>query len=255
MVDNTGSRGVSAHPEQGVAWVVGVGASAGLGAAVARRFAKAGLVVALTGRNADRIRAVTAEIVDAGGRAHALPGDASSADEVERLAVGVQALGPLRAAIFNAANMVRGTPLELTPAEFESAWRISAYAGFLFARATLPPLLAAGGGSLLFTGATASLRGRGPFVAFAAAKAALRSVAQSVAREYGPQGVHVAHVVIDGGIDGERLRTHSPQRTAEAGANGLLHPDAIAETYWQLHQQHRSAWTHELDLRPYKEAF
>lgn len=252
MVDNTGSRNVSAGPEGGVAWVVGVGASAGLGAAVARRFAKAGLVVALTGRNAERIRAVTAEIVDAGGRAHALPGDASSADEVERLAVGVQALGPLRAAIFNAANMVRGTPLELTPEEFESAWRISAYAGFLFARATLPPLLAAGGGSLLFTGATASLRGRGPF---AAAKAALRSVAQSVAREYGPQGVHVAHVVIDGGIDGERLRTHSPQRTAEAGANGLLHPDAIAETYWQLHQQHRSAWTHELDLRPYKEAF
>jgi len=129
------------------------------------------------------------------------------------------------------------------------------YAGFLFARAALPGLLAAGGGSLLFTGATASLRGRGPFVAFAAAKAGLRSLAQSVAREYGPQGVHVAHVVIDGGIDGERLRTTAAQRVAAVGADGLLQPDAIAETYWQLHQQHRSAWTHELDLRPHSETF
>jgi NAD(P)-dependent dehydrogenase (short-subunit alcohol dehydrogenase family) len=108
---------------------------------------------------------------------------------------------------------------------------------------------------LLFTGATASLRGGAAFVAFAAAKAGLRSLAQSIAREYGPQGVHVAHVVIDGGIDGERLRTSAPQRAAEAGADGLLDPEAIAETYWQLHQQHRSAWTHELDLRPYKETF
>jgi NAD(P)-dependent dehydrogenase (short-subunit alcohol dehydrogenase family) len=225
-----------------------------LGAALARRFANGGLAVALTGRNVERVRAVTAEIA-ASGRAHALPGDVSSVDDVERLAVEVQALGPLRVAIFNAGSMVRGTPLELTPEQFESTWRGSTYAGFLFARATLPRLLAAGGGSLLYTGATASLRARGPFVAFAAAKAGLRSVAQSLAREYGPQGVHVAHVVIDGGIDGERLRTHAPQRAAGAGADGLLHPDAIAETYWQLHQQHRSAWTHELDLRPYKETF
>jgi NAD(P)-dependent dehydrogenase (short-subunit alcohol dehydrogenase family) len=119
----------------------------------------------------------------------------------------------------------------------------------------LPKLLAGAGGSLLFTGATASLRGRGPFVAFAAAKAGLRSLAQSIAREYGPKGIHVAHVVIDGGIDGERLRTAVPEFSERAGADGLLDPDAIAETYWQLHQQHRSAWTHELDLRPYKEAF
>jgi len=238
-----------------VAWIAGVGASAGLGAAVARRFAAAGLIVALTGRHAERLSAVAEEIAAAGGDARALPGDVSSADEVERLVGDVAALGPLGAAIFNAGNAARGTPLEVTPAQFESAWRGSSYAGFLFARAALPALLAAGGGSLLFTGATASLRGRGPFVAFAAAKAGLRSVAQSVAREYGPQGVHVAHIVVDGGIDGERLRSSAPQRAAEAGADGLLHPDAIAETYWQLHQQHRSAWTHELDLRPYKEVF
>jgi len=234
---------------------MGVGASAGLGAALGRRFAKAGLTVALTGRNADRIRTVAAEITRAGGCAHALPGDVSSMDDLTRLTAEVQALGPLRVAIFNAGNAVRGTALEITPEQFESTWRGSTYAGFLFARATLPLLLSTGTGTLLFTGATASLRGGGRFIAFAAAKAGLRSVAQSIAREYGPRGVHVAHVVIDGGIDGERLRTAGPQRAPEAGIDGLLHPDAIAETYWQLHQQHRSAWTHEVDLRPYKESF
>jgi NAD(P)-dependent dehydrogenase (short-subunit alcohol dehydrogenase family) len=257
MSVETGPTYPSANPSTGplIAWIVGVGASAGLGAAIGRRFSKAGLTVALTGRSKERVHAVAAEIIGAGGRVHALPGDVSSADDVKRLAAEVQALGTLRAAVFNAGNAVRGTPLELTPEQFESTWRGSTYAGFLFARATLPGLLAAGGGTLLFTGATASLRGRGPFVAFAAAKAGLRSVAQSAAREYGPQGVHVAHVVIDGGIDGERLRTSAPHFASEAGPDGLLHPDAIAETYWQLHQQHRSAWTHELDLRPYKEAF
>jgi NAD(P)-dependent dehydrogenase (short-subunit alcohol dehydrogenase family) len=241
--------------ETQVAWIAGVGASAGLGAALGRRFAQAGLLTVLTGRNAQRVSAVAAEITSAGGRATVLAGDVSSATDIERMAAEVAALGSLRAAIFNAGNAVRGTPLELTPQQFESTWRGSAYAGFLFARAALPALLAGRGGSLLFTGATASLRGRGPFVAFASAKAALRSIAQSLAREYGPQGVHVAHIVIDGGIDGERLRSGAPERVAQAGNDGLLDPDAIAETYWQLHQQHRSAWTHELDLRPFKEAF
>lgn len=255
MVDQFPSGSASADSVAPVTWVVGVGASAGLGAALGRRFAKAGLTVALTGRNAERVRSVAAEIAAAGGRAHALPGDASSVDDIKRLTAEVRALGPVHVAIFNAGNWVYGTALDITPEQFEATWRISTYAGLLFAQATLPLLLSAGTGTLLFTGATASLRGRGPFVAIAAAKAGLRSVAQSVAREYGPRGVHVAHVVIDGGIDGERLRTGSPQRAAEAGIDGLLNPDAIAETYWQLHQQHRSAWTHEVDLRPYKESF
>jgi len=239
----------------GVAWIAGVGASAGLGAALVRRFAQGGLKVALTGRSPERLQALAAEIQADGGEAVVLPGDVSIGAEAERLGGTVEALGPLRAAIFNAGNAVRGTALEITPEQFEAAWRGSAYAGFLFARAALPLLLAAGSASLLVTGATASIRGRGPFTAFAAAKAALRSLAQSLAREYGPLGVHVAHIVIDGGINGERLRRNAPERVAQAGSDGLLQPEAIAEAYWQLHRQHRSAWTHELDLRPYKEPF
>jgi NAD(P)-dependent dehydrogenase (short-subunit alcohol dehydrogenase family) len=241
-------------PVPQVAWIAGVGASGGLGAALARRFAAGGLLVAVTGRHIERVQALAADIVAAGGQAHALAGDVSSERDIERLSRVLEPLGALQSAVFNAGNAVRGTPLELTPVEFESTWRGSTYAGFLFARTALPRLLAAGGGSLLFTGATASLRGRGPFVAFAAAKAGLRSVAQSFAREYGPHGVHVAHVIIDGGIDGEQLRRSAPERVTD-GSDRLLNPDDIAETYWQLHRQHRSAWTHELDLRPYREPF
>lgn len=244
----------SDHSENGVAWIAGVGATAGLGAALGRRFSQTGLVVALTGRNAERVRSVAAEISRGGGAVHALPGDVSDVQDVARLVSGLPT-GTLRVAIFNAGNAVRGTPLETTPEQFEGAWRGSTLAGFLFARAVVPRLIAAGGGTLLFTGATASLRGRGSFVSFAAAKAGLRSVAQSFAREYGPRGVHVAHVIVDGVIDGERLRTAAPQLAETAGADGLLNPEAIAETYWHLHQQHRSAWTHELDLRPFKESF
>jgi NAD(P)-dependent dehydrogenase (short-subunit alcohol dehydrogenase family) len=211
--------------------------------------------VVLTGRNETRLQSVAEEITNAGGRAQALAGDISVPSEVTRLAAAVRDVGALRSALFNAGNMVRGNALEVTPEQFESTWRGSAYAGFLFVRATLPLLLESGGGSLLVTGATASVRGGGPFIAFASAKAALRSLAQSAAREYGPQGIHVAHIVIDGGIDGARLRTGASDRVAAAGDDGLLHPDAIADTYWHLHQQPRSAWTHELDLRPFKERF
>jgi len=241
--------------KQGVAWIVGVGASAGLGAALARRFARGGLTVALTGRNEARLRSIEAEITKAGGKARALPGDISIPSEAARLSTVIREIGALGAAVFNAGNMVRGTALDVTPEQFESTWRGSAFAGFLFVRAALPLLLDSDGGSLLLTGATASVRGGGPFIAFASAKSALRSLAQSAAREYGPRGIHVAHVVIDGGIDGERLHIGAPNRVAAAGEDGLLHPDAIAETYWHLHEQPRSAWTHELDLRPFKERF
>jgi NAD(P)-dependent dehydrogenase (short-subunit alcohol dehydrogenase family) len=237
-----------------VAWIAGVGASAGLGAALARRFARGGLTVAITSRKEARLSAVAAEVASAGGRVHVLAGDVTDPTEVERLAAAVQKIGTLRSAVFNAGNMVRGTALDMTPEQFESTWRGSTYAGFLFVRAALPLLLEAGG-SLLLTGATASIRGGGPFIAFASAKAGLRSIAQSAAREYGPRGVHVAHVIIDGGIDGERLRAAAADRASIAGDEGLLRPDDIADTYWYLHQQPRNAWTHELDLRPFKERF
>jgi NAD(P)-dependent dehydrogenase (short-subunit alcohol dehydrogenase family) len=238
-----------------VAWVAGVGSASGLGAAVARRFAAGGFTVVISGRNATRLAALASDLSGGAMRVRALPGDVSIPADVARLAVAVREIGTLGAAVFNAGNAVRGTPLELTPEAFESTWRGSAFAGFLFARAAIEQLLAGRGGTLLFTGATASLRGRGPFTAFASAKAALRSLSQSCAREYGPRGVHVAHVVIDGGIDGEQLRSRAPQRAQAAGADGLLEPAAIAEAYWQLALQPRSAWTQELDLRPAREPF
>lgn len=248
---------------RGVAWIAGVGASAGLGAALARVYAQGGLTVALSGRTRERVEAVAAEIRRAGGRAHAVPGDIGSEADARRIAGQIAELGPLHAAVFNAGNAVRGGALDLSAEQFEQTWRGSTFAGFVFAREAVRALLAngraadspQGRGSLIFTGATASLRGGAKFAAFASAKAGLRSLAQSLAREFGPQGVHVAHVVIDGGIDGERLRSAAPQRVADAGDDGLLDPDAIAATYWQLHQQHRSAWTQELDLRPFKETF
>jgi NAD(P)-dependent dehydrogenase (short-subunit alcohol dehydrogenase family) len=159
--------------------------------------------------------------------------------------------------------MMRGNALDISVADFEAAWRGGTLAGFVFSREVVRLLKAnaadanatGGLGSLIFTGATASVRGGAKFAGFAAAKAGLRSLAQSLAREYGPQGIHVAHVVVDGGIDGERLRSSSPQRAADAGEDGLLDPAAIAETYWQLHLQPRSAWSFEVDLRPFKETF
>jgi NAD(P)-dependent dehydrogenase (short-subunit alcohol dehydrogenase family) len=249
--------------DDGVAWIAGVGASAGLGAALARRYAQGGLAVALTGRSAERLEVVAAEIRASGGRAHALAGDISIEAEVQRLASRVQAIGPLVAAVFNAGNAIRGGVLDLSAEAFEQTWRGGTLTGFLFAREAIRALLGnqrdeaweQGRGSLVVTGATASMRGGAKFAAFASSKAALRSLAQSLAREFGPQGIHVAHVIIDGGIDGERLRSAAPQRAASAGADGLLSPAAIAETYWQLHRQHRSAWTHELDIRPFKENF
>ncbi|MEM5316026.1 SDR family NAD(P)-dependent oxidoreductase [Paraburkholderia sp. JHI869] len=246
-----------------IAWIAGVGASAGLGAALGRRFAREGYTVVLTGRTAQRVDVVAQEIREQGGRVHAAAGDVTNEEDLARIAHQLRNHGTLRSAIFNAGNAVRAPTLELTAEQFESAWRTNVLGAFLFGRTALPHLLEApdattnpaGAGSLIFTGATASLRGRPPFAAFAAAKAGLRSLAQSLAREFGPRGVHVAHVVIDGGIDGERLRSASPQRVQDAGADGLLQPEAIAESYWQLHRQARSAWTQELDLRPWRETF
>ena len=238
-----------------VAWIAGVGASAGLGAALGRRFAREGFTVALTGRTRERIEVVVDEIRRAGGDALALPGDVTSESEVAAIAAQIAQAGALEAAVFNAGNSSNARLLDLGAAQFESVWRVGTLGGLIVGKEAVRAMLAAGGGSLIFTGATASLRGRPPFAAFAASKAALRSLSQSFAREFGPQGVHVAHVIIDGGIDGERLRQAAPQRIAASGGDGLLQPDEIADAYWRLHQQPRSAWSQEIDLRPYNESF
>ena len=157
--------------------------------------------------------------------------------------------------VFNAGNNARHD-FRTMPAEFfEQTWRVATLGGFLVGREAARRLAPRGRGTVVFTGASASLRGRPPFTAFASAKAGLRSLAQSMAREFGPLGIHVGHVVIDGGIDGEKLNAAAPQYKIERGTDGLLNIDAIAEAYWHLHRQHPSAWTHELDLRPFKEPF
>jgi len=238
-----------------VAWVSGVGAVEGLGAALARRFASGGFKVAVSGRSLDKLEDVVRSIQAQGGEALALPADASSEADTLAAVGRIREWGQLRAAIFNVGNSVSAPSLELSTELFEQTWRASTLGGFIFARESTRLLLEAGGGTLLFTGATASLRGKPPFAAFAAAKAGLRSLSQSFAREFGPHNVHVAHVVIDGSINGERVRSHAPQRLEHLGEDGTLALDDIADAYWYLHSQPRSAWTQELDLRPFKEPF
>jgi NAD(P)-dependent dehydrogenase (short-subunit alcohol dehydrogenase family) len=240
----------------GAAVVVGVGASRGLGAALGRRFARAGLEVFLAGRTAARLEALAKEIASAGGAATALPTDATREEEVVRLLDAACEGGrALELVVFNAGNMRIGNVAEMQAAFFEETWRASCLAGFLVAREAARRMRPRGAGTLLFTGATASLRARPPFTAFASAKAALRALAFGLARELGPQGIHVGHVVIDGVIHGEQALSRMPGLRERLGEDGMLEPDAIADAYWQLHAQPRSAWTLELDLRPWKESF
>jgi len=235
--------------------VVGVGASQGLGAAIARRFAQGGYLLAIAGRNAPKLRATADELRASGATVVSVVGDASSAIDARRFVDAAQDLAPLAIAVHNAGSNNPAPFLKVSEERFEGHWREHALGGFHVAQAVLPVLVARGGGSLIFTGASGSLRGKANFAPFAAAKAALRAMAQSVAREFGPQGVHVGHIVIDGGIEGERLLSRVPQLKDQRGPDGMLDIAAIADAYWMLHHQHRSAWTLELDLRPWSEAF
>lgn len=238
---------------EGIAIVVGVGAEAGLGAACCRRFAREGLEVLAAGRTPSRLDAVAASIEKAGGRARGIVTDATNEEDVARL---FDAAGEAPAlVVYNAGNAVLGDALSMEARAFEDTWRVSCLGGFLVGREAARRMAPLGRGTLLFTGATASLRARPPFLAFASAKFGLRAVAQAMARELGPRGLHVAHVVVDGGIAGDQLLRRVPALAERAGEDGLLDPDAIANAYWHLHTQHRSAWTHELDLRPFKESF
>ena len=239
--------------------VVGVGAEHGLGAALCRRFAAEGHHVLVAGRTPHRVEQVVRAIAEAGGSAEAVPTDTTREEDVITLfdrAMSPRAKsGPLDLVVFNAGNNQRIEFRETTAAEFEAFWRVGCYGGFLVGREAARRLAPLGRGTVIFTGASGSMRGKPGFAHFAAAKSGLRMIAQSMAREFGSQGLHVAHVVIDGGIHGERLLSRRPQLLAERGEDGLLGVDAIAEAYWQIHRQARSAWTHEIDLRPFKESF
>jgi NAD(P)-dependent dehydrogenase (short-subunit alcohol dehydrogenase family) len=228
-----------------VALVVGVGP--GLGAALARRFAQGGLAVAMAARNPDKLDALAREV---GGRAYAC--DAADAASFDRLFEQVERdLGAPTVAIYNAGAYAPGAVVDIQAAEFERCWRILCLGGFLVGQRAARSMAAAGRGTILFTGATASLRGGANFANLAVGKFGLRAVVQSMARELGPKGIHVAHVVIDGQIRSERYAHLEKERPPD----GLLDPAAIAESYWHLHQQPRSAWTLELDLRPWVEKF
>jgi NAD(P)-dependent dehydrogenase (short-subunit alcohol dehydrogenase family) len=239
--------------------VVGVGAERGLGAALSRRFAAGGYHVLVAGRTPEKIERVVGTITAAGGSAEPVPTEVTRETDVARLFDRAMAPGagrdPTDLVVFNAGNNQRTAFRDITAEHFEQFWRIGCFGGFLVGREAARRLVPLGRGSVIFTGASGSLRGKAGFAAFASMKGGLRMLAQSMAREFGPQGLHVAHVVIDGGIDGERLRSRRPEVVQERGEDGLLGIDAIAETYWQIHRQPRSAWTHEVDLRPFKESF
>jgi len=239
--------------------VVGVGAERGVGAAVCRRFAGEGYHVLIAGRTPAKIEQVVATIAAAGGSAEAVQIDATRETDVIALFDKAMTPGsgrdPADVVVFNAGNNQHIPLLEVDAKLFEDFWRVGCFAGFLVGREAARRLAPLGRGTVIFTGASGSLRGKSGFAQFAAAKAGLRMISQSMAREYGAKGVHVAHVVIDGGINGHRLRSRRPQIVDERGEGGLLGIDAIAETYWQIHRQPRSARTQEVDLRPFKETF
>src|SRR5690348_17921987 len=248
-------RNERATNKTGVAWVVGVGASAGLGAALCRRFAREGLTVVVTGRTAKKIDAVVEEIKAAGGKAIAAAGDVTSEQDLLSILETVKSLGPLETAVYNAGGNLWMPTLDMKTDFFVEMWKVVCLGGFIFGREVARTMVAQGRGTILFTGASASLRGKAQFTAFASAKAAVRAVSQSMAREFGPMNVHVAHIVIDGAIDGDRINRFMPQLAKQKGPDGLLNIDSIAEAYWQVHAQQRSAWTQELDLRPFNETY
>jgi NAD(P)-dependent dehydrogenase (short-subunit alcohol dehydrogenase family) len=234
--------------EKQVAVIVGVGP--GLGFALVRRFAKAGMAVAMAARSREKLEQLLEKEPGAGAKAYAC--DATDPSAVDLLFAEVDRdLGAPAVVVFNAGAFQPGGILEIEPAAFERCWRIGCLAGFLVGQAAARRMVAAGRGTIVFTGATAALRGSARFANLAVPKFGLRALAQAMARELGPEGVHVAHVIIDGQIRSERYA----QLAAERGPDALLEPDAIAEMYFQLHVQPRSAWTLELDLRPWSEKF
>lgn len=239
-----------------------VGAGDATGGAIARAFAREGYAACVTRRSADKLAPLVAQIQADGGSAHAFGSDARKEEEVVALVEQIEStIGPIEVMVFNIGANVPESILTETARKYFKVWEMACFSGFLNAREVAKRMVArplpAGGqrGTILFTGATASLRGGANFAAFSGAKMALRALAQSMARELGPQGVHVAHTIIDGAIDTEFIRSNFPERYARKAEDGILKPDHIAAAYVMLHRQPRDAWTHELDLRPWIENF
>lgn len=237
-----------------VALVIGAGDATG--GAIARRFAREGYTACVTRRNADKLAPLVESIAREGGKARAFGSDARKEEQMTALIEEIERdVGPIEVAVFNIGGNVRFSIRETTARVYFKVWEMCAFAGFLMGREVAKAMVPRGRGTILFTGATASVRGGSGFSAFSGGKHALRALAQSMARELGPQGIHVAHVIIDGAIDTQFIREMFPERFKLKDQDGILNPDAIAQAYWQLHLQQRSAWTHEMDLRPWLEAW
>jgi NAD(P)-dependent dehydrogenase (short-subunit alcohol dehydrogenase family) len=242
-------------PDNRVALLVGAGDA--IGAAVARRFARGGYKVCVARREAAKSQALLDEAKTSGLDIRAFSVDARNEAEVQGLFTRVEAeVGPVEVCLFNAGSNVNKPLLETTEKLFFKAWELACYAGFLVGREAARHMVPRGRGSILFTGATASVRGGNGFAAFAAAKFGLRAVAQSMARELGPKNIHVVHLLIDAGVDSEAIHQRMRARGIEAkdiAADSLTKTESIAEAYWFTHHQARDGWTHELDLRPFVE--
>jgi NAD(P)-dependent dehydrogenase (short-subunit alcohol dehydrogenase family) len=241
-----------------VALVIGAGDATG--GAIARRFAREGYTACVTRRSLDKLQPLLEQIRAAGGRAEGFASDARKEEEVIALVEQIEStVGPIEVLVFNIGANVPSSILDETARKYFKVWEMACFGGFLNGREVAKRMVEREGQgrrqTIIFTGATASLRGASGFAAFAGAKHALRALAQSMARELGPRGIHVAHVVVDGAIDTEFIRSNFPQRYALKEQDGILNPEHIADSYWYLHQQPRDAWTHELDLRPWSEKF
>ncbi|QNO28450.1 SDR family oxidoreductase [Sphingopyxis sp. OPL5] len=233
-----------------------IGAGDSTGGAIARAFAAEGLTACVNrrARNADQLESLAQSIRDAGQQARAFPGDAREESDMIALFDQVEAeVGPVEVAVFNIGANVNFPITETTVRVYTKVWEMACLGGFLLGREAAKRMAPRGRGTILFTGATASLRGGSGFSAFSGAKGALRMLAQSMARELGPQGIHVAHTIIDGAIDTDFIKGRHPDFDNAKAADLILNPDAIAANYVMLHQQPKSAWTHELDLRPWGE--
>ena len=234
--------------------VLVIGAGDATGGAIAKRFAREGYVACVTRRSADKLQPLVEEIRAAGGEAHGFASDARKEEEVAALVEGIERdIGPIEAFVFNSGANVPCSILDETARKYFKIWEMACFSALLTAQAVARRMVSRERGTLLFTGATAGLRGAAHFAAFAGAKHALRALAQSMARELGPRNIHVAHVVVDGAIDTAFIRDSFPDLYARKAQDGILDPEHIADNYWFLHSQPRDAWTFELDLRPWME--